>query len=658
MPDFLLEIGAEEIPDWMLAPALEHLRAAFSKLLEDNKLAGKVEWVDATPRRLALLAVKLPKGQKDSVEVVMGPPKSAGEGAAQGFARKNGAGVEQLETLATPKGDYFSLKKQVAGRTTAAILAEALPALILGIPWPKSMYWLGKGTPRFIRPLRWICALLGSEVVPFEVAGVASSNRTHGHRKFGKKNIKVSIARYAAQLEANHVLIRAADRRARIESAIAALVEGKGLRVKQDEGLLETVTYLTEWPTPILGSFDASYLELPAEVLVTVMRHHQKNFSVEREDGTLAPHFIAVLNTLGDPGGLIVSGNERVLRARFNDARFFWRVDQQKPLRARVEDLKAVTFQRDLGSYHDKFEAMLAILDELAAPEAARHAAPLAKCDLTCEMVKEFTELQGVVGGLYAKAQGESDEVATAIYDQYKPVSMEDSIPRNAPGQYLALADKLHSLRGCFRLGLIPTGSKDPLALRRAAQGVVKILTEGGLAVPFASLAGGDAKLNEFLMDRLRYYFRDVRGFAHGELNAVLAAGISTLPDVLARLEAIRAVRPTADFEPLAASFKRIRNILDQAGALATNTVEAALFSEEPERNLDAAASALHLAGLDHRTALERIATLRPAVDAFFDKVLVNAPEPAVRANRLALLARILTEFSTIADFSEIVTTA
>jgi len=658
MPDFLLEIGAEEIPDWMIVPALDHLKTAFGKVLSDHKLAGHVDWVDATPRRLVLHATKLPKGQKDSVEVVTGPPKSAGEGAAVGFARKNGLAVEQLETLATPKGEYFSFRKKVAGRSTEAILGEALPTLILGIPWPKSMYWLGKGTARFIRPLRWVCALFGAAVVPFEVGGVKSDNRTNGHRKFGKKNFKVTASKYAAQLEANHVLVQAAARRQRIEGGIATLLEGKGLRVKEDAGLLDTLTYLTEWPTPILGSFSPSYLELPAEVLVTVMRHHQKYFSVLREDGSLAPHFIAVLNALGDPDGLIVAGNERVLRARFNDARFFWNVDQQKKLRDRVEDLKAVTYQKELGTYHDKMDAMLELLAELKAPAAAFEAARLCKCDLTCEMVKEFTELQGQVGGLYARAQGEGEEVATAIYDHYKPVSMEDSIPRTGAGRYLALADKLHALRGCFRIGLIPSGSKDPLALRRAAQGVVKILTEGGLDIPFAALSAGDVKLHEFLVDRLRYYFREVRGFQYDEVNAVLAAGVKTLPDVLARLEAIQAVRPTRDFEPLAASFKRIRNILDQSGDAASGTVDTALLREESEARLHADMSGLKLAGLDYRTSLERIAALRPSVDAFFDKVLVNAPEPEVRANRLALLHRILTEFSTIADFSEIVTTS
>jgi glycyl-tRNA synthetase beta chain len=300
--------------------------------------------------------------------------------------------------------------------------------------------------------------------------------------------------------------------------------------------------------------------------------------------------------------------------------------------------------------------ATLALLDELGdVPAAARRAVELCKCDLTTEMVKEFTELQGVVGGLYARAQGEGEDVAAAIYEHYKPVSMEDSIPATEAGRFVALADKLHTLRACFAVGMAPTGSKDPLALRRAAQGAVRILVEGGLPVDFAKLSAGDAALDEFLRDRVRHYFRDVRGFAYDEVNAAMAAGLSNLPDLARRLEAIRAVRPTADFEPLAASFKRIRNILEQA-RFEGCPVDPDLLQEDAERGLYKAMTSLRLAGLSYREALTQIATLRPAVDLFFDKVLVNAPEPRVRANRLALLDTLRREFSRIADFSEIVT--
>ncbi|MCC6585690.1 MAG: glycine--tRNA ligase subunit beta [Bryobacterales bacterium] len=661
---FLLEIGAEEIPDWMIVPALEYLRAGFEKLIAENRLSGRVACVDATPRRLVLIASGLPAGQADSEELVSGPPKSAGQGAAQGFARKNGATVDQLEIIATPKGEYFGIRKKIAGRRTAALLSEQLPSLILGIPWPKTMYWGPKGTARFIRPIRWIVALLGDSVLPLEVAGISAGNLTQGHRtaggrELGRRQIEVTIDTYEPQLEQAFVIVRAAERRRRIESGIAQLVEGKGLRPKTDEALLDTLTYLTEWPTPILGSFKEEYLALPAEVLVTVMRHHQKNFSVERVDGTLAPNFIAVMNVGSDPEGWIVSGNERVLRARFNDARFFWDVDQQKPLRDRVESLANVTFQAKLGSYLDKTHRVVSLVRELGGNADAERAALLAKTDLTTDMVKEFTELQGVVGGLYARHQGEPEAVALAIYDHYKPVSMEDSIPRTATGQIVALADKLDTLRECFRIGMIPSGSRDPFALRRAAQGVVKILIEGEVTAGLKALVAGNQQLDEFFEDRIRYYFREIRGYAYDELNAAMACGWADLKDLAKRLEAIKAVRPTENFEPLAAAFKRIRNILKQAGAPAGPEVRADLLEDGPERGLWADFGRVRedvRQAVGYTAALAAIAGLRPAVDRFFDKVLVNADDAAVRANRLALLDAILREFSSIADFSEIVT--
>ncbi|MBK5292348.1 MAG: glycine--tRNA ligase subunit beta [Acidobacteriia bacterium] len=661
-PNFLLEIGVEEIPDWMIPPALEHLRKAFTKLLEENRLRGKVEWVDATPRRLVLAATGLPKGQKDSVETVSGPPKSAGEGAAQGFARKLGVTVEQLETLSTPKGEYFSFQKKLTGRAAAEILADALPGLILSIPWPKAMYWSSKASARFIRPIRWVVALFGSKVVPFEVAGVVSSNISSGHRRFGKAKVKVSIRKYEEALRANGVLVHAAERRAKILEGIAALVEGRGLQMRPDAALLETLTYLTEWPTAILGSFDAGYLSLPSEVLVTVMRHHQKYFSVTGAGGALAPNFVAVMNVPGDPEGLVVAGNERVLRARFNDARFFWESDQKRKISDRVASLGNVTFQAKLGSYLDKTNRVVDLVKQLGGNEHAQRAALLAKCDLTTDMVKEFTDLQGVVGGLYMRAQGESEEAAAAVYDHYKPLSMEDTVPGTVSGLLVSLADKLDTLRECFRIGMIPSGSRDPFALRRAAQGVVKILLEGELDVALRPLLDGNVQLEEFFLDRIRYYFREIRGFAYDEVNAVLAAGWDPLPGAESRLRAIQKMRPTEDFEPLAASFKRISNIIEQAGFEKGIPYIHAMLEAGPEADLCAAFEGLRgqVASLrasgDDAGALARIASVRPAVDLFFDKVLVNSPDPNVRRNRLALLSSLLTEFSSIADFSEIVT--
>ena len=349
---------------------------------------------------------------------------------------------------------------------------EALPGLILGIPWPKTMYWAGKTGPRWIRPIRWLVALLADDVVPFEIGGVARTAGA-GRRLRGTTAPATNSAK-------NGVILSADERRAKIEREIEAADRGKGIRVKPDPDLLHTLVYITEFPTPILGAFEEQYLKLPREVLTTVMRHHQKYFSVENaETGELAPNFIAVMNTNADPDGLVRHGNERVLRARFNDARFFFDVDQKRKLADRIEDLAHVTFQAKVGSYLEKTHRVVALVKELGGNEHAQRAALLAKCDLTTDMVKEFTDLQGIVGGLYAKEQGEPEPVWRAIYEHYKPLSMEDSIPSTADGRLVALADKLDTLRECFRVGLMPSGSKDPFALRRAAQGVIRILVEG-----------------------------------------------------------------------------------------------------------------------------------------------------------------------------------
>ncbi len=648
---FLLEIGSEEIPDWMIQPALKQLGELFDGVLKEYKLAGQVAWVEATPRRLVLRADGLPRRQASSVELVTGPPKSAGEGAAAGFARKLGVEPSALRSVKTAKGEYLAYRRKVAGLATLEILAKRLPDLILKLHFPKTMYWTAKDGPRFIRPIRWIVALLGPKVVPFELAGVKSGNVTTGHRQLGKKKIRVTIDSYQQSLRDNFVLLSAAERKAKIEAGLA--------EAKSDPELLNTLVYLTEYPTPISGSFDEQFLSLPEEVLTTVMRHHQRYFSVARADGGLAPRFIAVMNTANDPDGLVRQGNERVLRARFNDARFFWDVDQQKKLADRVTDLAHVTWQAQLGSYLEKTKRMVQLVAELGGSDHTQRAALLSKCDLTTEMVKELTELQGVVGGLYASAQGEPEAVWRAIYEHYRPTSMEDKIPSAPEGLLVSLADKLDTLRGCFGIGLIPTGSKDPFGLRRAAQGVVRILVEGKLPLRVPALLGESSQLAEFLLDRVRYYFRDVRGFMYDEVNAVLASGWDDLADVESRLLALWAVRPTENFEPLAASFKRIRNILKQAGFAEGGEVDSALLQEGPEKDLVAAMVATKLrlsSGAGYEAKLREIASLRPAVDLFFDKVLVNAPDVAVRRNRLILLSSLLTGFSAIADFSEIVT--
>ncbi len=678
--NLLLEIGAEEIPDSMLNGALEYLGAAVGELFKQHQLGGEKIRTDATPRRLVVRAEGIAPRQQDTEERVWGPAKGAPPAAVAGFAKKQGVEPEALGLLSDGKVEKYTCVRQIKGQTALAILADALPALVLRTPFPKTMYWTGKGGVRFIRPIRWIVALLDDVVIPLEIAGISSGNESSGHRKLGAARFPVTYEDYEAALRRNYVILSAAERRERICAVTT--------KFRPDEALLNTLVNLTEWPTPITGSFDESYLDLPKEVLSTVMRYHQKYFSVDGADGELAPQFVAVTNTDGDPDGLIRHGNERVLRARFNDARFFWDADQKKTLEQRVADLGSVTFQAKLGSYLEKTQRM----DELALhlllyvasggkpwgeeelkqakvryvfePASIEfrtvRASHLCKADLTTELVKEFTELQGVVGGLYAHVQGEPDDVAIAIYDHYKPVSMEAPIPRSLPGQIVSLADKLDTLRGCFQVGLIPSGSKDPFALRRAAQGIVRIVVEGRLRLPVFTLLEGNRQLEEFFADRVRHYFREIRNFAYDEISAVLASGWDDLVDVEDRLEALRAVRPTADFEPLAASFKRIRNILRQANfAGLGDSLNVKLLEPGPEAELYQAFDATRAACremTDYRSRLERIATLRPKVDTFFDRTLVNAQDPAVRQNRLTLLHTMLAEFSTIADFSEIVT--
>jgi glycyl-tRNA synthetase beta chain len=648
---FLLEIGTEEIPDWMIVPALNNLQDMFQMMLDQHGLAGRVTSVEATPRRLVLRAEGLLERQADSEERVSGPPTSAGLGAAAGFAKKMGTTPDQLRTETSAKGEYLVFTKRTQGQATGAILARELPALILKVQWPKTMYWNGKGSQRFIRPIRWLVALLGDQVVPFEIAGVNSGSATVGHRILGKPSIPITIANFEEQLKANGVILCASERRKKIEDEITALLTGKGLRTKSDPDLLHTLVYITEFPTAIVGGFDSQYLELPQEVLVEVMRHHQKYLSVEDSDGNLAPHFIAVMNTNADPDGLVRHGNERVLRARFNDARFFWQQDQKKKLIDRVPDLANVTFQAKVGSYLEKTKRMIdLVLKHPDSSIAAEKAALLCKCDLTTDMVKEFTDLQGIVGGLYAKAQGESEAVWRAIYDHYKPVSMDGEIPSTVEGRLLSLADKWDTLTECFRVGMIPTGSKDPFALRRAAQGVVRIVVEGKVEFRFAD---ANDSLREFMRDRIEYYFRDVRGFAYDEVRACMLAtsGWADLVDLEDRLKHVHAIRTTPDFEPIAASFKRTKNILKQAQFELTVALKVPLLEPGPERDLFDEYQRTFGQPLE-----SRIGPLRPKLDLFFDKVLVNAPDPAVRLNRLALLHNLLQEFSTIADFSEIVT--
>lgn len=682
MSDLLLEIGTEEIPARMIDGARRDLaRLTLEALKRVDLAAGVRVAVEATPRRLALIAENLPPKQEDRTLTMYGPaqkiafdPDGNATRAALGFAQKMGTPVNEMKV--SPDGK-LCVERPILGRAAADLLAEILPEIILGIHFPRSMHWTGRSGPRFIRPIRWIVALLDGAVVPFEIGGVASSNETWGHRRLGSGALPVTGADdYRSVLAANGVVLSTEERCRRIANESEALVPA-GLRVRSNPGLLRTLAYETEFPSAVLGSFDPEYLDLPEEVLETVMLTHQKYFAVETESGSLASSFIAIANSGGDPDGEIRRGHERVLRARFNDARFFWEFDQRLSLADRVEELKTVTFQATLGSYWDKTESNWSIARGLAADlelddptvDAALRAVRLAKSDLTTEMVGEFPELQGKIGGLYARAQGESQEVADAIYDHYLPAGAADALPRSAASQVAALADKLATLGGMFRIGLVPTGSKDPLALRRAAYGVIRIIVEGELPLQLNSLvevagAGENASsLRAFLVERLRHWLQESGGFAPDVVQAVLTAGDNVPVDAAARARALARVRSTPDFESLAVSFKRIRNILEKAGGterFESVVPDTSLFDSDAEADLHEALERVedeifsHNSRRDYAASLTEIATLRPQLDRYFDEVLVMAEDEAVRRNRLAFLAHMLVQLTTIADFAGI----
>ncbi len=691
--DFLFEIGLEEVPARMIAGAQAELSQRVVKMLERERLmwSGAVTKSFATPRRLAVWVKDVAERQQDVAEEMVGPSvkvaykDGAATPAALAFAKKAGVEVTDLKTVTNAKGEYLAATVVKPGRGAVEVIAEEMPKELAGIYWAKNMYWRPGKPERFVRPVRWMVALLGEDVVPVTFGGKTAGAVTYGHRVlFGDDPIALKApADYQDALLGGFVLAEVEERRQRIRKALDKVMrQVAGARWREDHGLVDKLTQLTEWPSVLIGGFEKVFLALPDEVLVTVMRDHQSYFAVEEKDGKLAPHFLAVLNTETDAAGegVIRHGNERVLRARFNDARFFWEFDQRVPLAERVKLLENVTFQKDLGSYAAKTARMREIAVKLAGKsgtkvelDALLTAIELAKTDLTTELVKEFTELQGIVGGLYARAQGCNAATCDAIYDQYLPESMEDSVPRTTEGALLSIADKADTIVGMFGLGLEPTGSKDPFALRRAANGIVKILAEGKTPL---SLSLGDvtdaASENEavrlrvevFFAERLEFYLREAKAQAYDVVKAVLAAGANDVRDAVARAEAVTAVRGSDDFTAVSAAFKRMKNILAQAKdkrVAAGSSVETALLTEPTEkalaeRSAELAAKVKALrAEKKYTAALEQIATLRPQVDAFFDAVMVMAPDEAVRANRLALLEKVLGDFSGIADFSEIV---
>jgi glycyl-tRNA synthetase beta chain len=707
MPDFLLEIGCEEIPARMIDAASAELERRVNDLLSREHLQAASTSRFDSPRRLAVLATGIASAQPDITEKITGPSVNIAykdgqpTAAAHAFAKKAGVDVSRLGRVTTPKGEYLSATVNKSGRQTSEILAEALPKEISSIYWPKNMFWRNPGE-RFVRPVRWLVALLDSEVVPFEFDGVRAGSTSRGQRLIGQAALPIpSASEYTSTLRAGKVLDRE-QRLLKIRKALDAATRAvPGARWREDKTLIDIVVNLTEWPSVILGNFDPEFLTLPQEILVTVMRDHQKYFAIEDAKGRLLPHFLAVLNTDSDPQGIIRHGHERVLRARFNDARFFWETDQKHPLRVRAQWLKNVTFQKDLGSYHEKtlrVQRLCSWVSEglrqhgtAVRPGVIHKAALLSKTDLTTELVKEFTELQGIVGGLYAAVQNldkgmaiaTRQAIADAVYDHYKPESMEDPSPRTTEGAVLSIADKADTIAGMFALGLQPTGSKDPFALRRQANGIVKTIAEHQLPLSLTQLLadareayrGSTAEkkftsqdsataIRDFFRERVEFYLRDVLGFQYDVVHAVLAAGADDVVDAVARAEAVQGVLNIPEFRAIAAASKRMRNILKQAAEKKFRVSDRfeglpESSSEETElaRYLESNAQGIeqHRRKKEYKQALHLLSTAQGPVDSFFDKVMVMTDDERVRANRLALLQSLFEEFSTIADFSEIV---
>jgi glycyl-tRNA synthetase beta chain len=716
MPDFLLEIGCEEIPARMIDAASLELRERVDALLKRERLwdpTSENNYFD-TPRRLGFLVKRICPAQPDVTEQITGPSVTVayknGEPtpAAHAFARKAGVDVAQLGRISTHKGEYVAAKVTRKGCSAAEVLAENLPKEIASIYWPKNMYWR-QPNERFVRPVRWLVAMLDEQVIPLEVFGIATGRTSRGHRILSDGEVAIPRADIAyGALRSAKVLHNTARKLQIREGLDKAVTTIPGARWREDPALLDTVVNLTEFPSVILGGFDQQFLALPEEVLVTVMRDHQKYFAIEGANGKLLPHFLAVLNTDSDPQGLIRHGNERVLRARFNDARFFWETDQKKSLLERMDLLKHVTFQKDLGSYYEKtlrVQRLCSWLSEIlkqhgmaVRPGVVHKAACLAKTDLTTELVKEFTELQGIVGGLYARVQKldaglpEATRMAVAdvIYDHYKPESTDDEVPRSTEGAVLSIGDKADTIAGMFSLGLVPSGSKDPFALRRQANAIVKVIAEKRLPLrltemmrdaragyqkseaekKFVNDAAFAESVSAFFRERLEFYLKDVRGYAYDVVKAVLGAGSDDVVDALARAEGLALTRKKrgADFEAVCISFKRIKNILRQAEE------KKIAIPEQPDESLmgslDGAEVTLWRNGVatfwpqyevarekgKYESALPYAASLRPMLDRFFDEVLVMVDDDRLRANRLAMLKKLYTSFSTIADFSEIVT--
>ena len=700
--EFLLEIGCEDIPARMLAEASRSLGSLLESELKGAGILGEPGVLTySTPRRLIAHCPNVLKREQDREEMVLGPPRAVAfdatgkpTQAATSFASRQGVSPRDLKVVNTPKGEYVAALKRTPGRRAETVLAESVPRVISSISFPRSMYWTRRDDVRFVRPIRWLLVLYAGRVVPVVVGGVRAGRLTCGHRILSPGQFSVrGFAEYKRKLGRAYVLIDPQERARKVKSEQEKLARSRKLRLPEASagyaGLVDYAVNSTEYPTAQLGTFSSDFLGLPEPILITVIASQQKYFFLRNMEGKLASSFLAVTDQSQDRRASIAEGHARVLTARFEDARFFWEQERVLPLESRREALRGVVFAEKVGTFEqktDRIEDLVLRLAENVSAEGRRadinaleRAARLCKCDLTTHLVGEFPELQGIIGGLYAREQGERDEVCRAIYDHYRPRSAEDDCPATREGALLAVADKVDTLVACFAANLIPSGSSDPFGLRRTAQGVVRIVLEHHLRLNLAELvkealarleqqmtpgtrvAELRAAVSEFLLERARHLFSS---FSYDEVNAVLAAGSQDLVDAEARLTALSRVRPGDHFEPLCAAFKRIRNILEQAGnhqRWAERPPDPNLLEPGAEAELFKVFTQLRARVAELRSrqqyeeALRLVASLRPHVDRFFDHVLVMTDDTLVRENRLSLLANILREFSTIADFSEIV---
>jgi glycyl-tRNA synthetase beta chain len=683
--ELVFEIGTEEIPSGYMTPALRDLEAEACRLFQEERIAFSGVRTLGTPRRLVLYVERLEETQSDRVREVVGPAKAVAydqEGhptkAALGFARAQGLPVEKLQVRALDRGEYVVAAIEERGAHLDELLPILLPRLVASLSFPKFMRW-GQGSFRFVRPIRWLLALYGGRMIPFEIDGVKSGNKTYGHRFLSRGPIRVrSFQDYMEKLEERYVIVDQSRRRdlvVKLAEEAAAKVGGKPVL---DDDLVEGVTYLVEYPNVVCGGFELEYLSLPRDVIMTPMRKHQRYFPVVDHAGQLLPHFVAISNMKAKEMDVIRVGNERVLRARLKDADFFFKEDRKIPLPERVPKLRGIIFQDRLGTLFDKVERLQELviyMAEKVAPKLvhdARRAVQLCKADLVTTMVKEFPNLQGVMGREYARLSGEAPVVAQAIEEHYLPRFSGDRLPESMVGAIVGLADRIDSICGCFGIGLIPSGSEDPYALRRLGQGTVQILLSTGIdlrlsepIVKSLELFGdrltrpkerAAQEVMEFLAARLHLILTE-RGIPGDLVDAVLSVDAERVPGAGKRAEALVAFRQEPDFGELAVAFKRVINILPRGFSKPVDpnrfvtSAERALHGEAA--NLRADTEHLVRAG-DYFRALQRIAAIRPIVDMFFEEVLVMADDRDLQENRLAILKEVADLFSGIADFSKV----